>query len=98
VQGLRAAAVICPVGGLGLAGCGTLLPSSRVETDSQWVSHVDAVASLAALAPASATRLTVHEQGLDPARHAALAMLHFADLLQRIAAATLGRTLTLSRA
>ena len=86
---LRAAGAACLVLGLLLGGCGTLLPSSRTETLSDWNSHADAVASLAALAPYTATRHTVHAQGLEPASNPAVTMLHFADLLQRFAAATL---------
>jgi hypothetical protein len=71
------------------AGCSTLLPSSRSEVVSDWKSYADAVASLAAMAPYTATRQSVHAQGLDPKTNPAITVLHFADVLQRFAAATL---------
>lgn len=86
---VRAAGAACLVIGLLLGGCGTLLPSSRTETLSDWNTHAEAAATLGALAPYTATRPTVHAQGLDPSRNPAVTMLHFADLLQRFAPATL---------
>jgi hypothetical protein len=72
-----------------LSGCASLLPSSRDEVPSAWASYDDAVAALAALEPYKATRADVHLQGLDPRANPAIRLLHFADLLQRFAAAAL---------
>jgi hypothetical protein len=73
-----------------LAGaCTTLLPSSRTEVVSAWSSYDHAVTSLATLAPYQSTRQGVHAQGLDPGVNPAITVLHFADVLQRFAAATL---------
>jgi hypothetical protein len=41
------------------------------------------------VAPYTSTRQSVHAQGLDPSRNPAITVLHFADVLQRFAAATL---------
>jgi hypothetical protein len=70
-------------------GCSTLLPSSRTEVVSDWSSYDDAVVSLATVAPYTSTRQSVHAKGLDPSRNPAITVLHFADVLQRFAAATL---------
>ncbi|MCO5975533.1 hypothetical protein [Ideonella oryzae] len=72
-----------------IGGCATLLPSTRIEVVSDWNSYDDAVASLAAIEPYTSTRQSVHAHGLDPGRSSAITILHFADLLQRFAAATL---------
>lgn len=85
----RAARMLALSGALLIGGCGTLLPSSRTETVSDWQRYDDAVAALATLAPYTATRQSVHAQGLDPAGNPAITVLHFADVLQRFAAATL---------
>ena len=79
------AAGVCVLAG----GCTTLLPSSRTEVVSVWSSYDDAVKSLATVAPYLSTRQSVHAQGLDPGRNPAITVLHFADVLQRFAAATL---------
>lgn len=70
-------------------GCTSLLPSSRTEVVSDWRNYDDAVKSLATVAPYTSTRHSVHAQGLDPSRNPAITVLHFADVLQRFAAATL---------
>ena len=72
-----------------LGACTTLLPSSRTEVVSAWSSYDDAVKSLATVAPYVSTRQGVHAQGLDPGLNPAITVLHFADVLQRFAAATL---------
>jgi hypothetical protein len=72
-----------------LGGCSSLLPSSRTEVVSEWTSYQGAVKSLATMAPYTATRQSVHAQGLDPKINPAITVLHFADVLQRFAAATL---------
>jgi hypothetical protein len=72
-----------------LGGCTTLLPSAKDEVVSNWQSYDDAVASLATVEPFRATRQDVHAQGLDPRLNPAIKILHFADVLQRFAAATL---------
>ncbi len=72
-----------------VGACTTLLPSSRTEVVSDWNSYEDAVKSLATMTPYTATRQSVHAQGLDPNSNAAITVLHFADVLQRFAAATL---------
>jgi hypothetical protein len=79
------AAGVCLLAG----GCTTLLPSSRTEVVSVWSSYDDAVSSLATVAPYLSTRQSVHAQGLDPGRNPAITVSHFADVLQRFAAATL---------
>lgn len=71
------------------SGCGTLLPTSKTEVVSDWNSYDDAVKSLATITPYESTRQTVHAQGLDPHSNPAITVLHFADVLQRFAAATL---------
>jgi hypothetical protein len=84
-----AAAVLASIGCLLVGGCSTLLPSSRTEVVSEWNSYDDAVTSLTAIAPYAATRQSVHALGLDPKTNPAITVLHFADLLQRFAAAAL---------
>ncbi len=86
---LRTVAALALVASLILGGCTTLLPSSRSEITSDWHSYDEAATSLAALAPYTSTRQAVHAHGLDPARNPAITVLHFADVLQRFAAATL---------
>ncbi len=71
--------------------CTTLLPDARTEVVSDWNSFDDAVRSLDTVAPYTSTRQSVHAQGLDPRRNPAITVLHFADVLQRFAAATLIR-------
>jgi hypothetical protein len=84
------AATALAFGGCLLVGaCSTLLPSSRTEVVSEWNSYDDAVKSLTAIAPYTATRHSVHAQGLDPRTNPTIKVLHFADVLQRFAAATL---------
>lgn len=82
---LAAALVVC----LLASACSTLLPTSKTEVVSEWSSYDDAVKSLATIAPYESTRQTVHAQGLDPHSNPAITVLHFADVLQRFAAATL---------
>jgi hypothetical protein len=72
-----------------LGGCGTLLPTSRSEVVSGWNSYDDALRSMAAISPYVATRLDVHQQGLDPHHNPSVTVLHFADVLQRFSAAAL---------
>lgn len=87
----RAALVAALVAGAGLlaGGCASLLPNARTEVVSDWHGFDDAVTSLATVTPYTSTRQSVHAQGLDPKRNAAITVLHFADVLQRFAAATL---------
>jgi hypothetical protein len=85
--GVAAALALC--GCLLVGGCSTLLPNSRTGIVSDWRSYDDAVKSLATIAPYTSTRQSVHAQGLDPGRNPAVTILHFADVLQRFAAATL---------
>lgn len=73
----------------GVSGCATLLPSAKTEVVSPWHSYDDAVRSLATITPYVATRSDVHAQGLDPHQARAVTVLHFADVLQRFAAAAL---------
>lgn len=81
-----ALALICS---LLLQGCSALLPRTKNEVISSWTGYDDAVKSLAAIAPYTATREDVHRLGLDPRTNAAITVLHFADLLQKFAAASL---------
>jgi hypothetical protein len=85
----RAATALILCSGLLAGGCSTLLPSSRTEVVSVWTSYEDAVKSLAAIAPYTSTRQSVHLQGLEPSNNPAITVLHFADVLQRFASATL---------
>lgn len=87
--GTGLAAALALGGCLLLGGCATLLPSSRTEVVSDWSSYDDAVKSMAAITPYTSTRQSVHAQGLDPSLNPAITVLHFADVLQRFAAATL---------
>lgn len=87
VRGLAVAVTSCVA--LLLGGCSSLLPSSKTEVVSDWSSYDDAVKSMAAVTPYASTRQSVHAQGLDPSRNPAITILHFADVLQRFAAATL---------
>lgn len=75
------------VAGFVLAACTTLLPTAKTEIVSAWTSYDDAVKSLGAIAPYTATRADVHGQGLDPHLNPAITVLHFADVLQRFSAA-----------
>jgi len=89
----------CPVGSVGrvvgglvvalLCGCSSLLPSSRSEVASEWLSYPDAVASLATFSPYRATRQDVHAQGLHPDANPVVTVLHFADVLKRFSPAML---------
>ena len=72
-----------------LGGCAALLPSSRTEVVSEWSSYDDAVKSLGTITPYTSTRQSVHLQGLDPHSNPAITVMHFADVLQRFAAASL---------
>lgn len=74
-----------------MAGCSTLLPSSRTGVLSEWASYEDAVKSLDTIVAYTASRQNVHAKGLDPSRNPAITVLHFADVLQRFASATLIR-------
>jgi hypothetical protein len=76
-------------GCLSISGCASLLPSSRTEVISNWNSYADAVDSMATIAPYTSTRQSVHAQGLDPSSSPGITVLHFADVLQRFAAASL---------
>lgn len=89
--GSRAAAAVALGCCLIVSGCSTLLPSSRTGVLSTWASYEDAQKALATIAPYTSTRQTVHAQGLDPSRNPSITVLHFADVLQRFAAATLIR-------
>ena len=80
-----ATVIVC----LALGACTTLLPSSRNEVVSDWNSYNDAAKSLAAIIPYQATRADVHKIGLDPHNNPAITVLHFADVLQKFAAAEL---------
>jgi hypothetical protein len=84
----RARAVVL-LGSLLLGACSSLLPEGRNEVPSRWNSYDDAVASLATFEAFRSTRQDVHAEGLDPHRNPAVTVLHFADVLQRFAAATL---------
>ena len=88
-MGTRLAATLASGCCLLVGGCAMLLPSSRTEVVSDWASYDGAVKSLATMAPYTATRQSVHAQGLDPSRNPAITVLHFGDVLQRFAAATL---------
>jgi hypothetical protein len=81
----------CAAASLVLVACSTLLPTSRTEVVSGWNGYDEASASITALAPYVASRQAVHDKGLDPHRNPAVTVLHFADVLQRFAAATLIR-------
>lgn len=75
--------------GMMLAGCASLLPTTRAEVVSEWQSYDDGQKAIAALAPYHATRTDVHKAGLDPRTHPGITVLHFGDVLQRFAAAAL---------
>lgn len=77
--------------GLALGGCSALLPTSRTEVVSRWLSYEDGLRALATLTPYVATRQDVHLQGLDPHVNPGITVLHFADVLQRFSAAALIR-------
>jgi hypothetical protein len=85
----RWAGLAVAMGGALLSACTTLLPESKNEVVSSWTSYDDAVKSLATIAPYTATRGEVHGMGLDPSRNPTITVLHFADVLQRFAAAAL---------
>ena len=72
-----------------LCGCTTLLPTSKKEVVSNWTSYDDAVKSLSAIVPYTATRRQVHTEGLDPSVNSAITVLHFGDVLQRFSAAAM---------
>lgn len=72
-----------------LAGCSSLLPTSKNEVPSMWNSYADAQAAMAKIEPYRATRAEIHAAGLDPRSNPAITVLHFADLLQRFSAAAL---------
>lgn len=75
-----------------VAGCASLLPSSRTEVVSEWNSYDDAVTSLAAITPFTSTREDVHRVGLDPRHNPAITVLHYGDVLQKFTAAAMIRT------
>jgi hypothetical protein len=72
-----------------LAGCASLLPTSRSEIVSTWGSYEEAVQALGTLRAYQATRADVHAIGLDPRSNPAITVLHFADMLQRFSTAPL---------
>lgn len=81
--------VVALTGCMALGGCKSLLPSGKTEVVSKWNGYDDAVRSLSAIVPYQATRLDVHNEGLDPRTNPAITVLHFGNVLQRFAAAAL---------
>jgi hypothetical protein len=75
--------------GVALGGCSSLLPTAKTEVVSDWNSYDDVVRSLATITPYRATRDDVHRQGIDPRVNPTVTVLHFADVLQKFAAASL---------
>jgi hypothetical protein len=72
-------------------GCASLLPTSRTDVASRWTSYDDAARALATLEAFQASREDVHRQDLDPHLGPGIAVLHFADVLQRFAAVVQSR-------
>ena len=72
-----------------LSGCVGMLPNSRTEVVSTWSSYDEAANCLAKIQPYTATRADVHKEGLDPRNNPTIAVLHFADVLQKFQAAAL---------
>jgi hypothetical protein len=72
-----------------LSGCAALLPASKKETVSEWGSYDQALKSFAAIEPYKTTRADLNASGLDPRVNPNITVLHYADVVQRFAAAAL---------
>jgi hypothetical protein len=72
-----------------LSGCAALLPASKKETVSDWGSYDQARKSLAAIDPYKTVRADLNASGLDPRVNPNITVLHYADVVQRFAAAAL---------
>lgn len=85
----RRVAAVVPAALWALVGCQALLPSGKSEIISGWASYEEAEAALAQVEPFQSTRQEVHDAGLDPRTNSTLAVLNFADVLQRFAVSAL---------
>lgn len=72
-----------------LVGCQALLPSGKSEIISGWASYEEAEAALAEVEPYQSTRQELHDAGLDPRTNSSLAVLNFAEVMQRFAVSAL---------
>ncbi len=85
---LRPVLLCCAIA---VGGCTSLLPTSRTDVASRWTSYDDAAQALATLEAFKASRVDVHQQGLDPRLGPGITVLHFADVLQRFTAVVQSR-------
>jgi len=71
---------------LGVAGCSSMLPDTRSETQITWASYEEARADIDKLVPFKTRKEDLGAMGLDPAKNPSVTILTWSDLLQRFAA------------
>lgn len=68
------------------AGCSSMLPDTRTETQITWTSYEDARADIDRIVPFKSRKDDLIAMGLDPAKNSSVTILTWSDLLQRFAA------------
>jgi len=66
-----------------VAGCSTLLPSSKKVTASPWQSYREAQLTFDKIIPGQTTELELKSLQLDPEAHPNIAILNYSDVLLR---------------
>lgn len=66
-----------------LAGCSSLLPSSREASASPWGSYRDAQLTFDKILPGRTTEIELKHLQLDPDAHPNIAILNYSDILAR---------------
>ncbi len=66
-----------------LAGCSAMLPKSHTVTQSPWASYRDAQLTFDKIIPGQTTSNELHDLQLDPQANPNIAILNYADVLQR---------------
>lgn len=70
----------------GLGACQSLLPVARDATVVSWKSFDEARQAIETIEPFVTTKSTLHEEGFDPRRNAAVTLLTYPEIVQRFAA------------
>src|SRR3954469_23392969 len=66
-----------------LAGCSSMLPKSNSVTQSPWASYREAQLTFDKIIPGQTTHAELHDLQLDPNANPNIAILNYADVLQR---------------
>jgi hypothetical protein len=66
-----------------LAGCSAMLPKSHTVTQSPWTSYRDVQLTFDKIIPGQTTSVELHDLQLDPQANPNIAILNYADVLQR---------------